>query len=72
MQMLKDKLKPCPFCGSRRVQIKNVLSPGRAMVHIVCICGGGVYAPTVFEAVEGWNERSKEDASNKWVYGDEE
>jgi hypothetical protein len=50
--MLKDKLKPCPFCGSRRVTFKNVLTTGMPIVRIKCICGSGVYAPTAHEAVE--------------------
>ena len=61
MQRLIDKLKPCPFCGSSKVKFKNVLTTGIPLVHIECICGGGVYAPTAHEAVERWNERSDTD-----------
>ena len=57
MQRLKDKLRPCPFCGSSKVKFKNVLTTGMPLVHIECICGGGVYAPTAHEAVKNWNER---------------
>ena len=61
MQRLIDKLKPCPFYGSSKVKFKNVLTTGMPLVHIECICGGGVYAPTAHEAVERWNERREDD-----------
>ena len=57
MQRLKDKLRPCPFCGSSKLTTKNILTNGMQLVGIVCCCGCELTAPTVHEAVEKWNSQ---------------
>jgi len=52
-----NKLKLCPFCGSKKVTIFGVFA-----YHAECVCGANT-APkaTREEAMKIWNTRSKEE-----------
>ena len=57
---MQESLKPCPFCGSRRLSFKNILNNGIPLVGIECSCGCELKAPTAHEAVEKWNRQDFE------------
>ena len=57
--VLKEKLKPCPFCGGEGKCIR--MRPSRRFV-VVCQndgCGASVgeYSPTIKMAYDAWNRR---------------
>ena len=65
------ELKPCPFCGSKRIEVLNVLEscPEYELIGMTednwnvvcqdCFCMGGT-TRTCFEAIEAWNRRTHE------------
>lgn len=59
---MNDKLKPCPFCGSK---VKKIISPVMNTVMFVCEnCGADVcfYGAEFSEkAVKAWNRRVEDE-----------
>lgn len=59
---MNDKLKPCPFCGSKA---KKIISPVMNTIMFVCEnCGADVcfYEAEFGEkAVKAWNRRVEDD-----------
>ena len=57
-----DKLKPCPFCGSKEIHVMDMGYPH----WIYCMkCGAKVHGGTCSakESIEAWNRR----AEPKWI-----
>lgn len=56
----KEKLKPCPFCGSTPVMANNMDSMKSISYYIKCACGAR-FASALSEsaAAEMWNRRVK-------------
>lgn len=60
---MSNKLKPCPFCGSSRVEIMpdTIDDEGTTMKQYFAMCldcvNCGVNADTEDEAIAGWNKR---------------
>lgn len=55
-----EDLKQCPFCGSKKLQIKDGYMPDRKILYSVfCFnCGGnGTWAVTKELAIDAWNRR---------------
>ena len=58
----KDRLKPCPFCGSKALMYEDVL-PFQRWSCVRCSskdCEVALFEKTLDEAVEKWNRRVKE------------
>ena len=55
-----SELKPCPFCGSKRVDVRQEFSctPYQALCED---CGAELWRDTFIEAVKAWNTRHDED-----------
>ena len=56
------ELKPCPFCGSKKVGYSDYIS-GMDVEGIVCSGCGIIFVPTAYcecTAIEEWNRRVKE------------
>lgn len=57
---MKEKLKPCPFCGSENIEI--VRSP--ITERFIATCNSCAVSSRYFndedEAIEGWNRRAEE------------
>ena len=62
---MNDKLKPCPFCGSK---VKKIISPVMNTVMFVCEnCGADVcfYGAEFGEkAVKAWNRRAEDEEAD--------
>ena len=60
-----NELKPCPFCGSERVNVAEVVG------DFFAICGAcgaqGKQKATIREAVEAWNRRAGDVPKRKTV-----
>jgi Lar family restriction alleviation protein len=62
---MKEKLKPCPFCGYRNSLFMggkpNAATYGE-LPHITCLvcCVEGPVAESVDEAIALWNKRAEE------------
>ena len=61
---IKEKLSPCPFCGSKDVEINSVTIGERKSSYIFCN-GCGAYVEFDYsnhgweETMELWNRRAK-------------
>lgn len=57
--MRKDR-KPCPFCGSRKLEILRLIRGDlKVCRQVECECGaGGPLEPTTARAVAKWNRRA--------------
>lgn len=57
----KDKIKPCPFCGSGMIEFMNTLDykESHVITKLRCyMCGGMIpFQDSVEKAVEAWNKR---------------
>lgn len=55
------ELKPCPFCGSKEVEIWHDCIAGGVIVKAYCVCNdcgtGGPTTETAEEAAAQWNSR---------------
>jgi len=57
------ELKPCPFCGSKKIYFTKPTpygSPGRWIASFCCQCGVelNVHTKNEQEAIDAWNKRS--------------
>ena len=57
-----EKLKPCPFCGCKNIDVRRVLlEPARLGIHtykVCCFaCAAQIYREKQDEAIETWNRR---------------
>lgn len=61
---MKNKLKPCPFCGSKNLHYSKPLGPYRGS-SVVCIdCGATINAQDD-KAKDNWNRRAEEADNDK-------
>lgn len=63
---MKEKLKPCPFCGSKKVS-KFIAPLMKTMMFVCENCGADVCfygAEHEPKATEAWNRRDKDDRPN--------
>lgn len=81
---MKNKLKPCPFCGSEQMEVGGTLYHGEYRVFVRCLdCPAEVYSRfnsnyllAEEEAVAAWNRREDivdckdcEHYDSKWKNG---
>jgi len=59
---LEDKLKPCPFCGSKNLRVFEP-GPGEPLFWVSCNVVDcftiGPYSKTYDEAIGKWNRRNR-------------
>lgn len=63
METMREDLKPCPFCNSKRISGVTVADPDRLFREFVCcgVCGASTTTyETKEEAVSAWNKRAYE------------
>lgn len=59
-----DKMKPCPFCGSVRIEVylnpnNDLMKYGIEQYKVSCVeCAAQLYRGDKSEAIEAWNRRS--------------
>jgi len=58
------KLKPCPFCGSKKLKkLSNLMPSGCSVFWVGCetvnCAGSGPQDSSMKDAVEAWNKRDK-------------
>lgn len=57
--MSKDKLKPCPFCGSKAIIKDTALEDGIEWYLVYCFgCGANFQTNRMEFSVEKWNKRT--------------
>ena len=67
----KTHLKPCPFCGSKKVELvglETITVQGKEQTHVIIQCNGcNVYAGVPFDT-EKWAKdcNYKEEAADYW------
>ena len=60
LEYIKEKLLPCPFCGSTPVMANNIESMKSLSYYVKCVCGARfASALSVSAAAEMWNRRVK-------------
>ena len=59
---MKDKLKPCPFCGGEARIIEHEFTGANNTYGIKCECGtqGFQFWESIDEAIEAWNRRAED------------
>ncbi len=55
---MDDKLKPCPFCGSKNVEMIKSESRDNDPYHAACECGASAFS-------QEWNNRPLENTLKK-------
>jgi len=62
---MKEKLKPCPFCGEKNIDLWPLEDRGRKFKAPVCnncggtICENYVAGPSTKKLIKLWNRRSQ-------------
>jgi Lar family restriction alleviation protein len=68
--MAKEKVKPCPFCGSKKVEINRT---NQNACWVSCTeCGAHVWSdPSRQAAIKFWNRRRGVTGQSTIIYDDE-
>ena len=63
-------VKPCPHCGESRAFVEDIETAQGLKWYVFCYaCGAtGGYKETPSKAIEAWNTRASDNASDKDVY----
>ena len=56
-----DELKPCPFCGCKKILVRRDYEAIIERHRAICImCSAQIYRGTPEGAIEAWNRRAED------------
>ena len=62
----KSELSPCPFCGNKRIDVKNNILGKNYLIHCPNCGASDMYDyEDRSEAIANWNRRREEEITNK-------